>query len=220
MKKYLVLIVAALLLLSAGNVFADGEWTLWVDEAISGKINDSVSANFTAAQKWTDDMSELSYWHTDLGFTFKTRFEKLLSIGLNYRQVYTLGSDGDWAQEKRPHFSLYTTLPAYQGFTLKNRFRMEYRDTVSYNDWRLREMVTIVLPYEFTQAKIKPYIANEIFYDFNASSLNMNRLYVGASIGKIYNNIKAKVEYFWEAKKKSNNWNDGHVLHLVFTIAC
>lgn len=218
MKKIVLAVVMVLLCASLG--FAESaDSQLWLWQIVEGDLNENVSASLDASQIWEKDMGELSYYHTDLGFKFKTPLEDWLSLGINYRQVYTLGSDGDWAQEKRPHLNFSTKFPTFHGLAFSNRLRVEYRDTVAYNNWRFRDYVKVVLPYKWTSWSIQPYIGDEIFYDCRSSTLNMNRFYVGIKTGEIIAKIKADVAYLWQANKSNGNWNDTHLLVIKTTIS-
>ena len=209
-----ITITGAILLVGICFAYDDGDWQYWNTENIGGKIIDvrndyldSIKAMIEAEFRWGDDVSELYYYHGDLGITLNKLFASWFSLGLNYRQVYELKS-GEWTEENRPHLNGTIKLK-WEGWDISNRCRFEYRDTESYNDWRFRNKLTAKFPWKWTSWQIRPYVADEIFYDFHADELNRNRLYAGIGIGKLFllETIKGDVFFLWQSTKKPN-WGD------------
>ena len=64
---------------------------------------------------------------------------------------------------------------------------------------------------KLTQLEIQPYIADEIFYDFDEEALNRNRLYAGFNL-KLLKHLKADIFYLWQSSEKNDKWSDTHIL--------
>lgn len=218
MKKYyfIVLFLVIIFLVIPKSIFSDndGDWQYWNTESIDWKIIDvkkdyldTVEAKVETEFRWGDNVGELYYYHGDFGISFNKLFEKWFSFGLNYRQVYEL-KDSDWVVEHRPYIN--GTIKINLGeWELSNRSRFEYRDTETYNAWRYRNLTALIFPWKFTSWNIRPYVADEIFYDFHVDELNRNRLYAGFKIGKIFllECLKGDIYLLWQSKKKPD-WGD------------
>ena len=81
----------------------------------------------------------------------------------------------------------------------------------SYNYFRYRNKFTVKPSIEILPFGIQPYIADEAFYDFDAETLNANRLYGGFTFN-ITMSVKAEIYYMWQSKKSNDKWSDTHVL--------
>ena len=59
---------------------------------------------------------------------------------------------------------------------------------------------------EFTSLKLIPYIADEVFYDFEKKELNRNRAYIGFSI-KSFQSFSPTVYLMKQSNYKENAWS-------------
>lgn len=132
--------------------------------------------------------------------------------GLNYKQVFErTDSEGEWKQENRPHLNI-TLKGRLFDLGLSSRSRFEYRDRENKKDlWRYRNKVTVKFPLELTSFKLQPYLADEVFINFDEEDFNKNRLYAGLSL-KLSKNIKGEVYYLWQSSKSGGDWKDINVL--------
>ena len=159
--------------------------------------------------RFGDDADQFYYQHSDLGFTY-SGFADWLNIGINYRHIFQEKND-KWVRERRPHLNI-TLKKKVHDWVLSCRGRFEYRDTQNSNDgWRYRDKFTVKTPFKFSRLEIQPYIADEIFVDFDEEELNQNRLYAGFSF-KLLKNLKGEIYYFWQRSKKSDEWIDANIL--------
>lgn len=162
-----------------------------------------------------DNGGNLYYQHTDLGIGY-SGLAKWLDIGLNYRLVYEK-SNSKWEYENRPHLNIWLKLDL-GSFNLSDRHRFEFRDKEEGNDgWRYREKFTLKFP-KFTKLELQPYIADEIFVDFDKEQLNRNRLYFGADF-RIYKSLMGELFYLWQNSKSSGKWSDCNVLGTKLKLA-
>ena len=195
----------------SGLCFAadDGDFQYWNTESVSWKANDDLKLKLEEEFRFGNNAGTLYYQHSDLGFTY-SGFAPWLDIGLNYRQIFE-ESGTNWLSENRPHFNLTLKQKAFD-WVLSNRFRFEYRNREEKeNYFRYRNKFSIKTPFKLTKFNIQPYIADEIFYDFNIETLNRNRLYAGFGF-QLFKQLKADIFYLWETTEKSEKWNDVHVL--------
>ncbi len=122
-----------------------------------------------------------------------------VDLRFNYRKVYERDSEGAWRTENRPHINV-TLKTKLGGIDLSSRSRFEYRDRKKKEDlWRYRNKVTFKLPFEITELKLQPYLADEVFINFNDQGYAANRFYSGLSFD-LAKNIKGQIYYLWQSK--------------------
>ncbi|UCC95870.1 MAG: DUF2490 domain-containing protein [Candidatus Omnitrophota bacterium] len=216
-KKNLLTIVLFFTAFS-GNCYAfdNGDFQYWNTESVSWKPNDDWKTTLEEEFRLGDDGGNLYYQHSDLSVTY-SGFSPWFDLGLNYRHIFEK-KDSKWKVENRPHLNATLKWELYDlGFS--NRGRLEYRNRENAdNFWRYRNKFTIKIPFKLTKLEIQPYIAGEIFYDFDVGTLNRNRLYSGFNF-KLSKNLKANIFYLWQTTEKSYGWNDVHVLGTKFNIS-
>jgi len=187
----------------------DGDFQYWNTESVSWEANDNLKIKLEEEFRFGNDASTLYYQHSDLGVTY-SGLATWLNIGLNYRQIFE-ESGTNWLSENRPHFNI-TFKQKFFDWALSNRARLEYRNREDKEDFfRYRNKFTLKTPFKFTKFVIQPYVADEIFYDFNVETLNRNRLYLGFT-SRLFSRLKANIFYLWQSSEKSDKWNDANVL--------
>jgi len=187
-----------------GWTFDDGDFQYWNTESVSWKIKDHWKMKLEEAFRWGDDASDFYYHHSDIGITY-SGLTDWLDVGLNYRYIIEEKKD-DWRHENRPYLNI-TFKGTLNDFKVSNRSRLEYREKdISDDAWRYRNKSSL----KFTKWKIQPYLADEIFVDFEKEELNRNRIYSGFSF-KIFKNLKGEIYYFWQTSKSSDKWKDMNV---------
>ena len=211
MKGLLYLVSIGLFLLQlTGDIFAydDGDWQYWNTESIEGNISDRWKIKLEEEFRFGDSAGEFYYQHSDLGLNYK--YSKWFKLGLNYRQIYGK-KKGDWEEENRPHIN-GTVEWTWADFTFTDNNRLEYRVREDKDDYlRYRNKLTVKIPFKWTKFDIQPYVADEVFMDFDEGRFNRNRLYIGAG-GKLTKHLKADVFYLWQSSKSGNRWVDYNVI--------
>ncbi len=181
--------------------------------------------NFDLDKEWTvtfeeefrlgDDGGNLYHHHSDIGLVYKGLAD-WIDVGANFRKVYEDAGD-TWQEENRPHINI--TLKGKLGdIAVSTRSRFEYRDREEKEDiWRYRNKVTFKLPGELTKLKLKPYLAEEVYINFNEEGYVRNRFYSGVAFN-ITKNVKADIYYLWQSSRASPGRDDLHALgtKLVF----
>jgi len=189
--------------------FDDGDFQYWNNESVSKKINDNWKLSFNQEFRWGDNASNPYYRHSDLGITY-SGLAKWLDLTLSYRHI-TEERSGSWKVENQPNLNADVKWKLWD-VAFGNKLRLEYRNREDAdNFWRYRNKLTIKAPFKLTKLEIQPYIADEIFYDFDVETLNKNRLFAGFSL-KILKNLDGEIYHLWESSEKSDQWNDTHVL--------
>lgn len=201
------------ILLTSEICFAvdDGDFQYWSSANVSLDIDKDWKITFAEEFRLGDDAGRLYYHHSDIGFVYKSLAD-WIDLGFNYKQVFErTNSEGEWKQENRPHLNI-TLKGRLFDLGLSSRSRFEYRDRENKKDlWRYRNKVTVKFPLELTSLKLQPYLADEVFINFDEEDFNRNRLYAGLSL-KLSKNIKGEVYYLWQSSKSGGDWKDINVL--------
>ncbi|MFA5090625.1 MAG: DUF2490 domain-containing protein [Candidatus Omnitrophota bacterium] len=209
MKRISFMLIGFMLML-AGRVYAydDGDFQVWHTENQEFKVNKESKVTLEEEFRWGDDASEFYYQHYDAGFVYS--LNKHLDLGVNYRQVYEK-KNGKFKEENRPHLNAILKYDFY-GFRLDDRSRIEYRHfDYQADSWRYRNKFTIKFPWKFTKLEIQPYLADEIFLDFQNKAFSRNRFYSGFGMN-FTKNLKGEIYYLLQSSRSGNNWVDANVL--------
>ncbi len=186
---------------------------LWQAAKVSKHLNDTYTLSMESDFRSFNMGEQLKYYHGDIGISFPLIANIKLSV--NFREVFEWKSE-TWKQEHRPHGTLSAKMKFWiLGISARSRF--EYRMKQD-NDpvFRNRDMVTVNLGREFTLLKLVPYMADEIFYDFEESELNRNRFYVGVEINSI-SFMKVKIYHLIQDDWKNNGWEQTYVIGMKFS---
>jgi hypothetical protein len=98
------------------------------------------------------------------------------------------------------------------GLDLSDRSRIEYRVLEDRKDvWRYRNKVAAKLPFELTELKLQPYVADEIFVPLDDVDINTNRLYAGV-LFKLTKNMGCDLHYLWQSTRSNGGWTDINVV--------
>jgi len=207
---FVITVIAVLLISEICFAFDDGDFQYWSKASASFDIHKDWKFTF-AEEFWLgDDAGKLYRHHSDIGFVYKSLAD-WIELGFNYRQVFQKDGKDKWRQENRPHLNV-TLKGKLLGLDLSDRSRFEYRDRENKKDlWRYRNKVTVKFPLELTSLKLQPYLADEVFVNFDEEDFNRNRLYAGLSL-KLSKNIEAEVYYLRQSSESGGEWEDINVL--------
>ncbi|MBN3039853.1 MAG: DUF2490 domain-containing protein [Candidatus Omnitrophica bacterium] len=210
MKRTYYFIVCFFLFLFFNNFvfsFDDGDFQYWSAASASVKINEKLKLSFEEESRFADDADQYYYQHYDLGLAW-SGLAKWLELGASYRHIYEKSKE-EWYQENRPHLNVTARANIFD-FGLSNRIRFEYRNRhkdKAEDYWRLRNKFTVRLPLKITKFEIQPYVADEIYYDYNVEGINRNRVYAGFSF-KIIKNLNGDIYYLWQSSEGAGKWED------------
>lgn len=205
----LVLIITLILpALKPSFAFDDGDFQYWNTESVTWKVYEDWKANLEEEFRFGGNAGTLYYQHSDIGITY-SGLAKWIDLAVSFREAFDIKKDR-WKYEHQPNANA-TLKYELCGFEVSDRSKVEYRIREDEDDnWRYRNKFTVKSP-KFTQLELQPYIADEIFYDFNEGALNRNRLFAGVSL-KLYKNFKGEIYYLWQSSKKNKDWIDCNVL--------
>ena len=134
-------------------------------------------------------------------------------VGANLRTIRQASSTG-WETEYRPHLNCVFKVSAVR-LSLSDRSRLEYRILEEREFFRYRNKFAIKSP-KMTSLEIRPEVAVEPFYDFDAGEINKNRVYLGFGL-RIVGELKAKLDYILEFRKKRGDWTDVDVFEFTLS---
>jgi len=178
-----------------------------------GKI--SISRNvkevvLSAETDYRHDGDDIFHRHYDVGANVSLPFfGEGWSVRINFRSVYKKSDEGNWELEKRPHgqiqkiFKTSATkwFPEIKwGIRTRQEGRFKENDT---HVTRNRSRIKIKSGRKFL--KVKPFISNEFFYDFDKGEYNKNRLNVGVDLPEI-NKIASSIYYKLTADLDDDEW--------------
>lgn len=212
MKKKICCMQLGLVLILAAYAYAydDHDFQVWNTDSEEFKINKDSKITVEEEFRWGDNASEFYYHHYDVGYFYNVK--KWLNVGGGYRHVYEL-KRGKFRPENEPYVTATVSLEE-EGFAFESRNRLEYRHFDYQDDsWRYRNKFTLKFPWKFTELKIQPYVADEIYLGFGNSitELNQNRVSAGFA-ANLAKNIKAELYYMLVSAKSSGTWSDTNVL--------
>jgi hypothetical protein len=208
-KKILtILLVLTCTLILTRLSRAEGNWEYWTNYSFTDSVSDNITVKVAPELRYQGDFSGHYYTHVDIGLDWK--INNWLILGPYYRHVEEK-KNGQWNVEYQPNIN--ATLKAdLSGLSVSDRNRLEYRIQDEKEFFRYRNKLTLKLK-KMTSLEIQPYIAEEPFYDFDASEINKNRLYAGFGL-TVFDKLKADINYILESRKKADHWVDVNVLVL------
>ncbi|MBO8152426.1 MAG: DUF2490 domain-containing protein [Candidatus Marinimicrobia bacterium] len=211
MKKLTIIglgICFSLFIVMTAFAYEDGDWQFWNTESVEGNLVENWKVKLEEEFRFGDNIGEFYYHHTDGSLTYK--LTNWFHLSLSYRQIYE-NKDEEWKEENRPHVN-GTFKWKWQDFEFKNRSRFEYRIREGKeNAWRYRNKLTLGFPLKWTKLGIQPYLADEIFIDFDEGDLNRNRLYAGFK-AKLMKYLAPDIFYLWQTSEKDGDWIDYKVI--------
>ncbi len=175
--------------------------------SIKGKVKE---ATLSAGTDYRHDGTDIFHRHYDVGAGFSLPFfGEGWSVRVNYRSVYKKSDEGNWELEKRPHgqiqkifkTSAIKWLPEIKwGIRTRQEGRFKENGT---HVTRNRSRIKIKSGRKFL--KVKPFISNEFFYDFDKGEYNKNRVNVGVDLPEI-NKTTSSIYYKLTADLDDDEW--------------
>jgi len=164
-----------------------------------------------------DEARRLDDQQTDFAFNY-TGLADWLSVAIGYKHMIER-DEGRWLREHRPLLNL-TAKGELFGLGIASRSRFEYRDQEDEEEvWRYRNQVTITPPVTLTSLKIQPYVADEVFVNFDEEGFNQQRLWGGFFI-PLHKRVRLELFYLWKLEREPEVWHDtnvlGSYLHFLF----
>ncbi len=209
-KNFLKILIPTMLLFGDTHEIPQ----FWNAYKVSGSLSENYTVSFENDFRTYNLGEEMHYFHGDIGISFSV-FESY-NLSVNFREVYELKS-GVWQQEHRPHVTLSKKMNIGNlGFS--GRTRIEYRLKQDKDGIiRSRDMVALKYNRSFTKFELVPYIADEIFFDFDKSELNRNRIYLGVEIKNFP--VGKPVLYFMQQRDwNGNRWEGRNIIGIKLSL--
>ena len=190
-----------------------GEDQAWMRFWIMQDINKTVGVKVAHEDRFRDsDEDKYYYGYTDISVPVK--LNDYLTLAPAVRQIHTLRG-GVWRDDLMPHLTLSSKTPLGP-VVLKNRMRLVRtdKDDSDVDPVQYRHRLDVVSAEGWTSWKLKPYVADEVFYDFTDRDLNQNRAYVGLLFSPVHR-LSFDLYVMREDTKKANEWNDILVFGLI-----
>ena len=181
------------------------DWEYWSHYEVKVPVRERIDFQVKPEIRFKENMTHLHLGLSDFGLDWKLKDWLIVAPYYRYLQYE---KNEEWKIEHRPHLNLTFV---WKALTLKfsDRSRLVYRIKEGKNSFRFRNKFTVKFP-KLTEFKIQPYLADEIFYDFEVNELNKNRVYVGLSFGLI-KNLQGSLYYILQSSKKTD-WENINVL--------
>ncbi len=202
------LLLAALIwgMASSASAF---EFEYWPKVIVAIPLDEHWQFGFEERLSFADDARRLDNHQTDLVVTY-SGLADWLSVGVGYKAVFERAGD-DWLIENRPYLNVAVKTKLH-GFGLTDRSRFEYRVPEDQDEvWRYRNRLTITSPMTLTPWKILPYVAEEIFVNFDEEGFNQQRLYAGFFV-PLHQQIRLELFYLWKLDEEGDEWHDTNVI--------
>jgi len=195
-------IISCLLLVffNASYLYADHDTSLRTDLNFSYTFNEKFQTVSYVFLQANDEMSNYDYTEWGIGLRYQTPIP-WLSFLAYYQQGYSKDKDRHWALEQKPSINLNTSTTFFN-FKIDNQIRYEYRITPDWNDFRLKNTLTVSRPVIF----LLPYAGWELFYENHDKAVMLNRIKLGVnkdigghvSVGPYYRVDFSNVNSSWE----------------------
>lgn len=199
--------IAGLLITGSVAARADENDQTWLTATVKGGLNDNLSLKFSGQNRYRDD--DHYYRHFDYGIEYKVT--KSWSVTGTYRDQIVKSKTGQWRTTAGYMLDINNSLKQF-GAELKSRLRFTYfdprYDADSTMDFRPR---FDLLPAKGVTAwDVKPYVADEMMYNFDESNFYRNRLSFGlrcAPIKPLTVDLSLMQEVTETDEKWAENWN-------------
>ena len=211
-------IIVCGIILSQGNFsLASDDVRYWSAYDLSTGLNQDVDIFYNPSFRIRDDISDFFYHEHRVGLRFK-QFENL-GMGLHYLVGRNEPTQGPWSTENRGEMAL-TPKWKWGDYHLSVRGRAELRHKEGSSgdplEWRSRLNPTLATMMELFGQTIKPYLADDVFYDAETDAWNQNRLSVGTSIpmGEWDGaSVNITVYYMLQSKRDAEgDWSSNSIL--------
>ncbi|MBI9018933.1 MAG: DUF2490 domain-containing protein [Phycisphaerae bacterium] len=150
----------------------------------------------------------------DLGLAYSGLHEKI-KIGANCKLIEQF-DDEQWRSETRP-YTYITYKDSVKCLDWFNTTRTECRIFENKSDlWRVRNKAGIKLPPIFEKTNLRPYLSDEVFFNFDGQGYAKNRIYAGCTFN-LTEKLKGDFYYFWEKETASAGGQELNVAGLKLT---
>lgn len=186
----------------------DGDREWWNQVSVQGQASEKLQWRAEVETYLGDDMTDLYHVHEDLSLTWAAR--PWLDLTAAYREVQESKDDED-TREHRPHVAA-TFKGDWADWDFASRNRMEYRLRDDDEDgWRYRNRMRATAPVVWDRLHMRPYLEDEIFYDFVDAEISQNRVTAGVSF-RAARGLDIEVYYRMRDARSDGDWETAHIV--------
>lgn len=203
-----------------------GSRQAWPSLGIVWDVNGPWMLQFRETYYMNAGSSSVNSSEADIGGVYKGYKDKW-DFGFGYRCIVGHNQNDDSTNEHRPYAST-TVRGKLFDIDTSNRFMLEYRDFADKIDYfRFRNNITLNSPFEsfdtrsirlLNRERVKPYIADEVFFNSNGQGFSQNRVYLGIQL-KITKTISANPYYMFQTVKKDDRWQNNNIVGFDLTFS-
>lgn len=188
----------------------EGGLEYWAKAVVEIPVTEHWEFSFDGRLTFDDDARRFADHQEDYVFAY-SGLADWFAVGLGYKKKFDKEGD-NWQAEDRPYLNLIVK-GGLGGLRVGSRSRFEYRDVEDEDPvWRYRNKITVRPPVTLTPLKIQPYVADEIFVNFDEEDFNQHRLYGGFFV-PLHERIDLELFYIWKLDEEpDNSWHDTNVL--------
>jgi hypothetical protein len=202
LRKAVLIVVMTWTLALPRIAEADSGLECWNRYEIRGILCSRMSFKVGPEFRYESGFSSLYYRHMDLGVSYRLGSQFVLSPCFRYVEQK---SSGTWKHEKRPYIDATVEWRILPVATLSDRNRLEYRIHSEEETFRYRNKLTLTFCAN-TPLAMRPYIAEQVYYDLSKNVRNKNRVHAGVVI-KPFECVTLDISYLWEARKGESSWS-------------
>ena len=211
---------------ASGDSEALGDKQVWPSVGIAWDVNGPWMLQFRETYYMNAGGSSANSSDFDIGGVYKGYKDKW-DLGFGYHRLVGRNQNDGSINENRPYIHA-TVRGKLFDISASNRFMLEYRDFANKSDcFRFRNKITLNSPFEnldtrgirlLNRERVKPYIADEVFFNSNGQGFSQNRVYLGIQI-KIMKNIGANLYYMLQTLKKDDQWQNNNIIGFDLTFS-
>lgn len=188
-----------IIFLNATCLYAEHDSSLRTDLNFSYTFNEKFQTVSYVFLQANDEMSNYDYAEWGIGLRYQTPVP-WLSFLAYYQQGYAKSQDSHWGLEQKPSINLNTTA-SFFNFNIANQIRYEYRITPDWNDFRIKNTLTVSHPAFF----LLPYVGWELFYENREQAVMLNRIKLGVN-KDIGGHVSAGPYYRMDFSNINSSW--------------
>lgn len=205
-KKYCLIILIIFFGLPGFGQTKDAQ--LWTSVNFDKKLNNMFSLSVSEELRFTDNISEIGTFFTDLGIAFK--LNKNWRLSGNYRFTNKQRLDDSYSKRHRYYFDLvYRNKFEKLTLSLRTRFQAQYADVNSSATGQVPEYYSrnkMSLKYDLNK-KYTPYAAAEIFLPLNGGKgIYIDNVRYSAGLEYSFNKISS-LDIFYMIQQEYNKAN-------------
>ena len=148
---------------------SDGDWQIWMDQTTGHDLDEYRTLRADQSFRFGDDVSRVNTYSILFGLQYHK--ESQIEHGFYLRYQRDRIKNEDDLNEFRPTYD-WVLKWDWGDFRWADRSRFEYRMKDGRSDrFRYRNRLKLILPWELTPLKLKPYGAAETFFEVDSDTL-------------------------------------------------